>query len=301
MAGLYKKVKVAVVNSALPEPYNSYGDHWVDGFKDAGCDVTVFPYPEIPYIPPRFDLYFFVEIRYNPATIPWYLNPRVLYSWDSHLMDLNTFHGYSKAYDWILLASKIDVDNLNKGGMANAFWIPEACNPRVHRNLNLERYEKIGFVGNLNSSMARNGLTKNDFIDFLKTGPYGLYHKTHTWGDDYTVEQNKIQVMFDRTITHNIGTRLFESSAAGCVPLWSKTGIDNGIEGLMTENVHYVPYNDTIEDLGSVLDELFQNPERMKKITTAAEKHVLANHTYSHRAEQVLKLVGVQAHKVLDL
>ena len=83
---LYRKVSVALINSALPEPYNSYGDHWKDAFEDAGCDVTVFKYDQIEYIPPQFDLYFFVEIRYKLSVIPWYLNPRVLYSWDSHVM-----------------------------------------------------------------------------------------------------------------------------------------------------------------------------------------------------------------------
>jgi hypothetical protein len=196
------------------------------------------------------------------------------------------------------LASKIDVETLISKGISNVAWIPEACNPRVHKNLNGPRPEKLGYIGNLNNLMLRNGKTKDDFINYLKNGPYKLYHKTHVWGDDYSIEQNKIQVMFDRTIAHNIGTRIFESCAAGCLPVWSKTNYDTGISTLLTEGEHYVPYNDTVEDIDKVLGGLYEDPDRMKRITDAAEKHVLNNHTYSHRVMQILDLFEIKTIQV---
>jgi hypothetical protein len=295
---LYRKVSVALINSSLPEPYNSYGDHWKDGFEDAGCDVTLFPYNQIQFIPPKFDLYFFVEIRYKLSDIPWYLNPRVLYSWDSHLTGPEYFEGPSHNFDKILLASKIDVETLISKGILNVAWIPEACNPRVHKNLHVNRLERLGFIGNSNNSILRNGKTKDDFINHLKEGPYKLYQKTHVWGNDYNVEQNRIQVMFDRTISYNIGTRIFESCAAGCLPVWSKTNYDTGISTLLTEGEHYVPYNDTVEDIDKVLGGLYEDPDRMKRITDAAEKHVLNNHTYSHRVMQILDLFEIKTIQV---
>lgn len=291
MDSLYKKLSVAVINSSLPEPYNSYGDHWIDGFTDAGCDVTVIPYDQIEYIPPKFDLYFFVEIRYDIGKIPWYLNPRVVYSWDSHVMDIGVWETYAKYFDWVILASKIDADSLIRLGTKNAAWVPEACNPRIHRNLHLDRSEKLGFVGNRNNSLIRHGYTKDDFLNHFMP-----YQKTLAFGDLYTIEQNKIKIMFDRTIAHNIGTRIFESSAAGCVPLWSKAGYDNGIDELLTEGVHYISYDDTIEGLEKVLNDLTE--ERMNKIACMAEKHVLKNHTYAHRALQVLETVGIKPIRV---
>ncbi len=294
MKHFLRRVSVAVINTSLPEPYKSYGDHWVDGFRDAGCDVTVFKYEDIEYIPAKFDLYFFVEIRYNPASIPWFLNPRVLYSWDSHLLGAQEYEFPARCFDKVLLASKVDVDALRMNGFLNVEWIPEACNPRIHRNLRLKRTTKLGFIGNLNDTIFRNNYCKNDFLNYLKEGPYKLEHKMAVYGKDYTIEQNKIQVMFDRPITYNIGTRLFESSAAGCVPLWAKVGYPNGIEELMEENVHYVSYNDTLEDVDRVLDLLFNNPSQIDKLSKAAEKHVLNNHTYAHRVRDILGIVGIK-------
>jgi len=291
---LTRKLSIALVNSSLESPYHSYGDHWRDAFIDAGCDVTIYPYQDIGLIPPRHDLYFFVEIRYDCALIPWYLSPRVLYSWDSHIIDLSVFEGASKCFDKVLLASKIDVESLKRRGTTNVAWVPEGCNPRVHRNLHADRPVKLGYIGHTNSSMARNGATKNDFIAYLTQSPYGLYREEGFYGEAYTAEQNKIKVMFDRTIGHNIGTRIFESSAAGCVPLWSDARFDTGIEDLLVDGAHYVSYNDTIEGLEHVLTDLFMNESRMTKIAKAAEQHVLNNHTYMHRVFQILKLLEIR-------
>jgi hypothetical protein len=294
MIKLYRPLRVALVNSTLPLPYSSYGDHWRDGFIDAGLDVTEIPYDDIPLIPPRYDLYFFVEIRYHFSVIPWYLNPRVLYSWDSHVLGTDPFEQAAKVFDKILLASKLDVESLWTKGITNVAWVPEACNPRVHKNLHQDRPVLLGYVGQSNGTIFRNDKTKDDFMKHLTDGPYHLQHRHNVWGHDYTEAINQIQVMFDRTIMHNIGTRIFEASAAGCVPLWSKTNYQTGIDELMNEGVHYQPYNDTIEGLDSVLSDLFNNSDKMKKIAYNAEKHVLANHTYAHRVGQVLKELGIK-------
>ena len=299
MNHLVHKIKVALINSSLDEPYHSYGDHWRDGFEDAGCEVTVFPYEKIPLIPPRYDLYFFVEIRYDCNSIAYYLNPRVLYSWDSHVVGTEYYAAQSKYFDKVLLASKIDVENLHAKGFKNFIWIPEACNPRVHRNMRHERSINLGLLGCTNGTLTKRGKTRNDFLEHLDKSPYGLYRIEGIYGEQYAVEQNKIKIMFDRTITHNIGTRIFESSAAGCVPLWSADfRKENGIDDLLTAGVHYVPY-ESFEDLDKALEDLFNNPDKMNYITKAAEKHVLNNHTYAHRVWQILDNLEIKTIKIV--
>lgn len=290
---IYKNLSVALINSSCEKAYQSYGDHWRDGFRDAGCRVTIFPYDQIPVIPPGYDLYFFVEIRYNASSIPWYISPRVLYSWDSHVMGIHFYAQIASCFDKILLASKIDVESATSQGLKNFVWIPEACNPRIHKNLHQERTIPLGFVGSYNNYIFRNGKTKDDFTNYLKQGPYKLEQITNTFGEDYCLVQNKIKVMFDRPIMHNIGTRIFESSAAGCIPLWSKAGYPTGIEELLTEGIHYVPYDDTIEGLEKVLEEIYKNEAGMVRLTGAAEKHVLAHHTYAHRVLSVLDTMKI--------
>jgi len=294
---LYRRFRVAVINSTLPDPYHSYGDHWRDGFLDLGCDVEVIPYDKIDQIPPKFDLYFFVEIRYNAKTIPWYLYPRVLYSWDSHIIGPEIYESIANCFDRIFLASKVDVQTLKKRSPGEAFrfeWLPEAGNPRVHRDIVnvFDRPYDLGFVGNYNRTLKRKNVSRDEFNDFL-TINYKFLRACTIYGDKYNEAQNRIKIMFDRPITHNLGTRIFESACAGCVPLYPKTGIDNGLDVLFKENVHYASYDDTLEGMHRVLQELLKDPMSIKMIADSAKKHVMENHTYAHRAMQVIKNLGI--------
>jgi len=289
MNNLYRKFRVAIINNSLEKPYWSYGDHWVDGFRDAGCEVKVFKYEEIPYLHTNFDLYFFVEIRYNPTQIPWFVYPRVVYSWDSHVTGTPLYEMLASCFDKVLLANKIDVETLNKKFPDKYEWIPEACNPRVHGNLQKERVNYLGYIGNLDARFPRNGKYKNDFLDYLKEEK-GMYYAKHYYGDEYAERLNTIKVMFDRTIGHNVGTRIFEAGCAGCCPLWSKAGFNNGIEELLTEGEHYIAYDDTIEGLNKVLDNLTE--EKIQEVAKAAERNALERHTYAHRVKQILNVMG---------
>jgi spore maturation protein CgeB len=161
-----------------------------------------------------------------------------------------------------------------------------------------ERSINLGLVGQGNGSLVKFGKTRDDFIDYLKKSPYNLQQFLDNFGEDYATLQNKIKIMFDRTITHNIGTRIFESCAAGCVALWSP-GYDNGIDELFTPNVHYIPYR-TFEDLDVIIEDLLNNPSKVERITKAAEKHVLNSHTYAHRVWQILENIGLKTIKIIQ-
>jgi hypothetical protein len=61
--------KVAFINNTLPQKYLSYGDHFLDGLRLTGYEVTEFRYEDINILPAGFDAYLFIEVRYNPEDI----------------------------------------------------------------------------------------------------------------------------------------------------------------------------------------------------------------------------------------
>jgi spore maturation protein CgeB len=107
---------------------------------------------------------------------------------------------------------------------------------------------------------------------------------------------NQATLAFDRTISHNVGTRVFESAAMGCLPLWSESGISsiNGMSLLMKPWEHYVPYFDTIESLNQAIDILLSNKKDVEYLRNVAKKHVLEKHTYAHRCMDILKQINIQ-------
>jgi hypothetical protein len=293
---ILRQIRVAVINSTLNEPYHSYGDHWVDGFQDAGAIVDVFRYDTILTVPLKYDLYFFVEVRYDPTKIPWHMTPRVLYSWDAHILGSDYYKSLCSYFDWICLASKIDTDKLIKERFNNVVWIPEACNPRLHKDLGLDRIYDIGLVGRHNETYIREGYSKTDFINFLSTSKYKNFFKTEVWGKSYVDLMNQTILAFDRAVSHNVGTRVFESAAMGCLPLWSEFGVSNlnGMSSLMKPWQHYIPYTDTIESLVQTVDILLSNKKDIEYLRNEAKNHVLENHTYAHRCIDILKQINIQ-------
>lgn len=288
---LCKKLKIAIVNSTLEKKYHSYGDHWVDGFQDAGCEVTVFSNKKFNMLPLNFDLYFFVEIRCDPRRIPWHISPRVMYSWDAHILGHMYYRTFTNNFDRIFLASRIDAEKLNSEGYKNVSWLPEACNPRIHKDYDKHRKFDLGFIGKGNADRIRNGRSKNDFIQWIKSSKFKTFFDHDKWGEEYVEMMNTAKIVFDRPISHNVGTRVFESAAMGCVPLWSDTGITEtcGMAKLMVPWKHYVPYNDTIEGLEKAVESLLINDSKREKIRLNAKYHVLKDHTYAHRAQTIIK------------
>jgi len=72
--------RIAFINNSLIPKYLSYGDYWLDAFKATGHHVDEYRYESISELPTGYDLYFFIEKRYEPEDIPDEVHPRWLYT-----------------------------------------------------------------------------------------------------------------------------------------------------------------------------------------------------------------------------
>lgn len=111
---------VALINNTLRHKYMSYGDFILDNLRLNGYEVTEFRYEDIDSLPawPKkdFDLYLFVEVRYNPEDIPRDVKPKVLYAKEHQ--DLNNL----PQFDLIVSEDKNYVDQLNYRGFVNVVY-----------------------------------------------------------------------------------------------------------------------------------------------------------------------------------
>lgn len=93
--------KIAFINNTLIPRYLSYGDYWLDAFKAAGHQVTEFRYESISNLPAGFDLYFFIEKRYEPSEISKFANPRVLYTQEDQTQEILKHFDYVCTPDFL--------------------------------------------------------------------------------------------------------------------------------------------------------------------------------------------------------
>jgi hypothetical protein len=94
------------------------------------------------------------------------------------------------------------------------------------------------------------------------------------------------KLVFNRSVNNDVNMRFFEAMGAGAVLLTDRI-VNNGVEDLFVDGRHYLTYRDE-RDLVRLASELLAEPERLQIIGEAARKHVLANHTYQHRADELV-------------
>ena len=106
---------VALINNTLSQKYLSYGDYVLEDLRLNGYEVTEFRYEDIDSLPEGFDLYLFIEVRYNPETISD-VKPRILYTREAQNLN-NLPH-----YDLIISEDPALVKQLNDRGFVNVVY-----------------------------------------------------------------------------------------------------------------------------------------------------------------------------------
>lgn len=112
-----KPFKIAFINNTLHIKYLSYGDYWLEAFRAGGHQVDEFRYESVQNLPSGYDLYFFIEKRYQLEDIAD-VHPRVLYSLEDN--DLNIL----PHYDYILSGSIDLVNKWKERGFVNVSLVP---------------------------------------------------------------------------------------------------------------------------------------------------------------------------------
>jgi Glycosyl transferases group 1 len=91
------------------------------------------------------------------------------------------------------------------------------------------------------------------------------------------------RIVFNSSIRNDVNMRYFEAMGAGAVLLTDRV-VENGVEELFEEGVHFVEYHGSA-DLLRVARSLIADPARCASIGSAAQRLVLERHTYQHRAD----------------
>lgn len=85
----------------------------------------------------------------------------------------------------------------------------------------------------------------------------------------------------------SINMRLFEGMGCGALVF---SDYVPGMEKLFVENTHYVSFKDQNELIDKI-EYYLKHTEEAQVIATAAHEHLLNNHTYEHRAKEILELI----------
>jgi spore maturation protein CgeB len=202
-------------------------------------------------------------------------------------------------------------EKLTAAGCANHAFVQTACDPEVLRPqiLTADEQEEYGCdisfagAGYANRLNMLSGLTDYDFklwgVDWNHPELLPLVQnpgKRFT-GDDFSkiCAASKINLNLHSSTTHHgidpdcdaLNPRVFDIAASGGFQLCDDCkGLDQHFD---TETE--VPVYRTMQELRDRIDHFLAHPEERAACADRARKHVLAEHTYEHRAQQMLDLI----------
>jgi hypothetical protein len=181
--------------------------------------------------------------------------------------------------DKIFIVSDHLVNIYPKGTVA----IPMAAEPTVHYKWSLPETINVSFIGGIDDIPSYK--YRREVLDELKPTIIGAKPQ------DYPkfMSQSKINLNVMPQIEGGkplLNCRFFEAMASGCLlndyhPLLDKYA---------TEGVHYVGFR-SISEAKEKIDYYLNNEQARLRIINNARQHILDNHTWEHRLQQIIKEV----------
>lgn len=251
---------------ALSEMPNEYRHFWL---KDAGS------------INPEFDVYLRIDDGDYRHDLPPELSPSIFWVSDTHLAGpFKSIAAQARHYNYVFCAMKEGVEAFKRKGIA-AKWSAAACDPDIHKILDMPKKFDIGYVGN------DGGIPRKFYLQqirerypnsFLGTAPYTKMSEIYS--------ASRIGFNFIRP-AESVTMRCMEIMSCGAMLLVNRIA-DGSFEDLGFEDTENVVFYDNPRHLFDLMDYYLNNDNQRQGIARAGRQLALAKHTYRCRLEEML-------------
>jgi spore maturation protein CgeB len=210
------------------------------------------------------------------------------------------------SYDYVFTASEKALERYREIGVHKAYYLPFACEPDVHKRLNLKDEERkkygndVVFVGTYNPKRGKVIERLNRFNSF-NLAVYGPYWKLFKRGRNfhggvYGFEMVRVfntakivlNIHVESDLAYKPNMRVFEAAGCGSFLL---TDVPSGIEKLFDVDSEIVCYQDERE-LVELINYFLSASEEREEIALRAQKRAYKEHTYEQRLRKLLKIVA---------
>jgi len=254
-----------------------------------GFSVDHFNTSDAEGIPQGYDLYLRIDHGDYSHDLPANLKPKAFWAMDTHLKHpWRKIQRQASNYDIVFCAFRQAVDELKARGF-NAHWVPFACEPGVHKPRDTEKSYDIGYVGTdgkgyrpklLNALRRR---YPDSFIGKADFRQMDSIYSASRIGFNYAIRH--------RGRKTGCNMRFFEVLACRALLLtnWVE---DCRIEDLGFKNGRHLVMYRSKRHLFKLIDYYLKHTDEAEVIAQAGYEMVLERHTYRHRVEKILELMG---------
>lgn len=270
----------------FPAPFPHYAEHDVPmSWGESLASIQ----EKLPsdFIP---DIYFRVDCGETTADpglteLPF---PKAVYLIDTHVQLLPRI-ALARAYDIVFIAQKGQLAAFHQAGVTQARWVPLGCSPSLHNVPETTRELDFAYVGSLNPAEGD--------VRWRVLGPLVQRFPNHFVGRAFPRDMAAIyaraKIVVNVSFRRDVNMRVFEALASGALLITDEA---DGLTDLFEVGKHLVVYRSPEEALEYVSYYL-ENEEERRAVAEAGRRHVLAHHTYTHRAQAMLEHIREHLQK----
>jgi glycosyltransferase involved in cell wall biosynthesis len=279
------------------------------GYKDRGMERYNRPW----YSEPDFkahDFWLYIDDGRDEIPMPDLPSPNACWLVDTHL-------GYEQRlkwamhFDYVFLCQLPDVARMETDGVQNVHWLPLACLPNVDPSygelqnnkselpddffgpFGLQKIHDVAFVGHMGNGgkLPEGSNNRIDYLDAMFKNFPNSWFAYSVFFEQAAVRYARARVGFNISIRDDLNMRFFEILSYGNCLLTNRDVVgwrELGFE----EDIHFLGYQGE-EEMVTKIKWALANPIEREKIAKAGHKKVRAEHTYQHRIQQMLEIIGV--------
>lgn len=219
---------------------------------------------------------------------------------DAHLDEKEYRLRKAKDFDYVFVNQKWYLPRFKEIN-PNTFYLPHAAEPKAYPYVPTIKKYDICFIGHVQEKHFGNGVDTNrvDALDrMFKEFPNFYYgSRMPLWPEKNMFEDaarhfNESKVVFNISVGDDLNMRFFETLSTGSFLLTNKIPeLESVADRGLIDGVHYVSY-ESMDDAVAKAKYYIEHDEEREKIAEAGYKAFIEGHTYKHRIEEILKIVG---------
>jgi len=192
-----------------------------------------------------------------------------------------------RQFDQVFCTQKDSKHLLEQAGCSRVHWLPFGFDETLKNDHTLEKIYEVAFVGNLDLPATTE--ERRRVLPEIEKNYRMNDYRTSCFGDGMMHTYNQSKMVVNIPALGGFNMRTFEAMASGALLLTKNVG--NGQADLFQDGTHFVSYTDTADLLEKIDYYLKHEAERLA-ISENGMREVLSNHTYRHRAFEMLKVMA---------
>ena len=195
---------------------------------------------------------------------------------------------YSEAihYDLVFAAQRSYIPHLRATGSRHVYWLPLACDPKVHHPVDMQPSYDISFAGAASLPVHQE---RARFLTHL-SWHFSVLAREGVHGDELCRVVSSGRLTFNQSAVQDVNMRVFEALAMGRPLLTNRASEANGLLELFEEGKHLIVYDSEKDLIEKVRHYLSDEPAR-DALARQGREEVLQRHTYAHRVQELLAIV----------